>query len=103
MSDFRATAEAAHRAGFTYFDQLGGRRVAGGIELWLRVLDPATFESTVIKGQFSTGDVLADLAGMSVADLWGGARWAELELRRAVPKGTLTPSGGLPHPEGPAE
>lgn len=98
MSDFRATAEAAHRAGFTYFDQLGGRQVPGGIELWLRVLDPATLESRLIKTEVSVVDDLT-----SVADLWGGATWAEaeiaVEIRRAA--ALLIPSGGFAHPEEP--
>ena len=95
MSDFRAAAEAAHRAGFTYFDQLGGREVPGGIELWLRVLDPATLESRVIKTEVSVID-----DSTSVADLWSGAKWAERDLtaddRRTA--ALLMPNGGFAHP-----
>ena len=108
MSDFRAAAEAAHRGGFTFFDQLGSREVDGGIELWLRVLDPTTFEARVIKGQISTAGLVdfsvADLstAGLSVADLWAGAKWAEAEVavdfRRAASR--LTPSGESAHSMG---
>ena len=90
MSNFREAAEAAHREGFTYFDQLGGRQLDVGFEIWLRVLDPTTFESRVIKGQIATADILVDF---SVADLWAGARWAEAEIvvdfRRAASRLTL--------------
>ena len=114
MSDFRAAAEAAHREGFTFFDQLGGRSIDGGFELWLRILDPTTFAARVIKGQISTATVLADLsqaghsvanfpaADFSVADLWAGAIWAEAEIavdfRRAASR--LTSSGESAHPGG---
>lgn len=108
MSDFRAAAEAAHGAGFTYFDQLGGRPVNGGIELWLRVMDPLTFEARLIKTQLATAGLVdfsvADLstAGLSVADLWAGAKWAEAEIavdfRRAASR--LTSSGESAHPVG---
>ena len=110
MSDFRAAAEAAHREGFTFFDQLGSREVAAGFELWLRVLDPTTFASRVIKGQISTADALVDrsvadfpAAGFSVSDLWAGAKWAEAEIavdfRRAASR--LTSSGESAHLGGP--
>ena len=115
MSDFRAAAEAAHREGFTFFDQLGSREVAGGFELWLRVLDPITFAARVIKGQIASADVLIPLSGanfsganfsvadFSVADLWAGAKWAEAEIavdfRRAASR--LTSSGESAHPGGP--
>ena len=115
MSDFRAAAEAAHREGFTFFDQLGSREVAGGFELWLRVLDPTNFAARVIKGQISTADALVDqsvanfpaanfpAADFSVADLWAGAKWAEAEIavdfRRAASR--LTSSGESAHPGGP--
>ncbi len=100
MSLFRSAAETAHGAGFTYFDQLGCRTLNDGIELWLRVMDPRTFETRLIKTQIATDEELsaADLSSLSVADLWGGAAWAEDELRRAV--APLTPSGGSAHPEG---
>ncbi len=111
MSLFRSAAETAHGAGFTYFDQLGSRTVNGGIELWLRVMDPRTFETRLIKTQIATDEGLSptDLSSLSVADLWGGAAWAEVEaeaeaeveiaeqLRRAV--ASLTLSGGFAHPE----
>lgn len=94
MNDFRANAEAAHAAGFTYFDQLGGRAVDGGFELWLRVMDPLTYETRLVKTELAKVDGL-----VSVADLWSGAAWAEDEFRRvAVP---LTSSGGPAHPEEP--
>lgn len=103
---YRSEAEAAHAEGFTYFDQLGGRSVEGGIELWLRVQNPTTFDTRLIKTVIADVDALesvADLsvADLSVADLWGGARWAEAEVvaqfRRAA--ASLTSSGGFPHPE----
>ncbi len=119
MSLFRSAAETAHGAGFTYFDQLGSRALNGGIELWLRVMDPCTFETRLIKTQITTDEGLSPvyLSSLSVADLWGGAAWAEVEakveiaeqLRRAVAPPTpelrravapLTPSGGSAHPEG---
>ena len=115
MNDFRAAAEAAHREGFTFFDQLGSRAIDGGFELWLRVLDPSTFATRVIKGQIASADVLIPLSGadfpaadfsvadFSVADLWAGAKWAEAEIavdfRRAASR--LTLSGESAHPGGP--
>jgi len=105
LSDFRAAAEAAHREGFTFFDQLGSREVAGGFELWLRVLDPTTFAVRVIKGQISTADSLVDqsVADLSVVHLWAGANWAEAEIavdfRRAASR--LTSNGESAHPGGP--
>ncbi len=110
MNDFRATAEAAHREGFTFFDQLGSRSIEGGFELWLRVLDPTTFAARVIKGQIASADVLIPLsaadfpaADFSVADLWAGAKWAEAEIavdfRRAASR--LTSNGESAHPGGP--
>ena len=106
MSNFREAAEAAHHEGFTYFDQFGSRQVEGGFELWLRVMDPTTFESRVIKGQIATADVLVDFsvadlsrAELSVADLWAGAMWAEAEIvvdfRRAASR--LTSNGESAH------
>ena len=96
MSNFREAAEAAHHEGFTYFDQFGSRQVDGGFELWLRVMDPTTFESRVIKGQIAAADVLVDF---SVADLWAGAMWAEAEIvvdfRRAASR--LTSNGESAH------
>lgn len=105
MNDFRATAEAAHREGFTFFDQLGSRSIEGGFELWLRVLDPTTFAARVIKGQIASADVLIPLsaADFSVTDLWAGAKWAEAEIevdfRRAASR--LTSNGESAHPGGP--
>ncbi|OIQ79289.1 hypothetical protein GALL_389770 [mine drainage metagenome] len=98
---YRSEAEAAHAEGFTYFDQLGGRSVEGGIELWLRVQNPTTFDTRLIKTVIADVDALESVAALSVADLWGGARWAEAEVaaqfRRAA--ASLTSSGGFPHPE----
>ncbi len=98
MTDIRLAAEAAHRDGFTYFDQMGSRAVSGGFEIWLRVLEPITFQARVIKGEIAASDELT-----SVSDLWGGAAWAEAEIiadiRRAA--GPLTSSGGSPHLERP--
>jgi len=115
MNEYRSAAEAAHAAGFTYFDQLGYRQVPAGFEIWLRVMDPATAAIRLIKTQvptesssagFDAADGFDAAVGfdaadglVSVADLWGGARWAEQEFRRAAT--SLTPSGGFAHPEGP--
>jgi hypothetical protein len=74
VSTFRTEAQAAHGAGFTYFDQLGGRQVDGGFEIWLRVMDPDTSQVRLIKGALD--DEL-----VSVADLWPGAMWCEEEIR----------------------
>ena len=95
MSDFRAAAEAAHGAGYTYFDQLGARAVDDRIELWLRVMDPDTFEARLIKTLVATAGDLT-----SVADLWAGARWAEAEIQNQFRRAgaLLTPSGGVAHP-----
>jgi len=96
MSDWRATALGCKEAGYTYFDQLGGRETGGQIELWLRLVNPTTFESTIIKSQISSVDEM-----VSLADLWAGADWCEAEIRhsfrRAAP--LLTPSGAVAHPE----
>jgi hypothetical protein len=75
VNTFRTEAQAAHGAGFTYFDQLGGRQVDGGFEIWLRVMNPDTSQVRLIKA--ALGDEL-----VSVADLWSGAVWAEAEFRR---------------------
>ena len=104
MSKFRADAEAAHREGFTFFDQLGSRLVDEGLELWLRLINPTTFEARVIKVHFLTRGVsVADLwAGVSVSDLWAGAKWAEAEIEldfhRAASR--LTSSGESAQPGG---
>jgi hypothetical protein len=96
MNSFRIDAELAHGAGFTYFDQLGARESGGGFEVWLRIINPATSETQLIKTLTLNVEDLD-----SVADLWRGAVWSEEEIRvafrRAVP--TLTPSGSHAHPE----
>jgi hypothetical protein len=76
VSTFRIEMEIVHNAGFTYFDQLGGREVEDGLEIWLRVMDPTTSEVRLIKTLISSADDL-----VSVADLWPGAAWAEAEIR----------------------
>jgi hypothetical protein len=106
LSEFRAAAEAAHQEGFTFFDQLGSREVDGGLAIWLRLINPSTFEARVIKAQISTAEVLIPIsranfpaADFSVADLWAGAKWAEAEIdldfRRAASR--LTASGESAH------
>ena len=97
--DYRSEAEQAHALGFTYFDQLGHRVTEAGFEIWLRVMDPTTFEVRVIKTEVIAADGL-----VSVADLWGGAKWAEEEVREVVREdfrraaALLTSSGGFAHP-----
>ena len=76
MSTIRIETGIVRNAGFAYFDQLGGREVEDGLEIWLRVMDPTTSEVRLIKTLISSADDL-----VSVADLWPGAAWAEAEIR----------------------
>lgn len=78
MNGWRTLALERKNAGYTYFDQLGGRRVGDQIELWLRLINPTTFDATVIKTQ------IANVGEMtSLADLWAGAKWCEAEIHQS--------------------
>ncbi len=96
MNEWRALAVEQKNAGYTYFDQLGGRRVGDQIELLLSLINPTTFDATVIKTQIPNVDEM-----VSLSDLWAGAKWCEAEIRhlfrRAAP--LLTPSGPVAQTE----